>query len=151
MKLGAIIRDLFGHQDPHEDGAPRLHPLIGRTARYTLIGGLCALANNAVMILGDLAGGHYVPMTLLAFLTVTPLGYVLHANFTFREPRSFTGLLRFASGGLLGLALALFIMAVLCTGLGLPVVIAAPIATILLILWNYAAAHWAIIGRLRFH
>jgi hypothetical protein len=41
-------------------------------------------------------------------------------------------------------------MAILCTGLGIPVIIAAPTATIVLFLWNYASAHWAILGTLRF-
>ncbi len=125
------------------------YPVAGRTARYTIVGAICALAHNAVMILGDLAGGHYVPMTVLSFGIVTPLGYQLHSRFTFREQLSLRGFLRFASGVTTGFALSLLSMAILCTGLGLPVVLAAPLTTITLFLWNYVSAHWAILERWR--
>jgi len=136
-------------QHRHPGSAVRAHPVAGRTARYTIVGAICALAYNAVMILGDLAGEHYVPMTILSFGIVTPLGYLIHSNFTFREQLSLRGFLRFASGAAAGFPLSLLSMAILCTGLGLPVVIAAPIATIILFLWNYASAHWAILDRWR--
>jgi putative flippase GtrA len=123
------------------------HPVAARTARYAIVGAICALTYNAVMILGDLAGGHYGPMTILSFGIVTPLGYLMHSSFTFKERPSLRGFLRFASGVAAGFPLSLLSMAILCTGLGLPVVIAAPIATITLFLWNYASAHWAIFGR----
>jgi putative flippase GtrA len=111
----------------------RAHPVAGRTGRYTIVGAICALAYNAVMILGDLAGGHYVPMTVLSFGIVTPLGYLLHARFPFREQLPLCGFLRFASGVAAGFPLSLLSMAILCTGLGLP----------------YASAHWAILNRWR--
>lgn len=127
------------------------HPVAARTARYTIIGAICALTYNAVMILGDLAGGHYAPMTVLSFGIMTPLGYLLHSRFTFREKISSRSFLRFASGVTAGFPLSLLSMAILCTGLGLPVAIAAPIATMTLFLWNYALAHWAILDRWRLH
>jgi putative flippase GtrA len=123
-------------------------PFVGRTARYALIAAICAAASNAVIILGDVAGGHYVPVIIFAFAVVTPLGYFLHSSFTFGERRSWVGLLRFVSAGALAFPLSLLTMAILCTGLGLRVAIAAPIATVLLFVWNYASAHWAIVGRL---
>jgi putative flippase GtrA len=125
--------------------------IAARTARYVMTGVLCAVANNAVMILGDAAGGHYVPMTVLSFALVTPLAYLLHAGFTFKEPLSWRAFLRFAAGVATGLPLSFLTMAVFCTGFGVPVIIAAPLATLTLVLWNYASAHWAIVGRQRFH
>jgi hypothetical protein len=88
-------------------------------------------------------------LTLLSFGVVTPLGYLMHSSFTFRERLSLRGFLRFTSGIAAGFPLLLLSMAILCTGLGLPVVIAAPIATIILFLWNYASVHWAILDRWR--
>jgi hypothetical protein len=38
-------------------------------------------------------------------------------------------------------------MVVLCSGLGLRVAIATPIATVALFVWNFVAAHWAILPR----
>jgi hypothetical protein len=83
------------------------------------------------MILGDLAGRHYAPMTVLSFGVMTPLGYLLHSHFTFREKLSSRGFLRFASGGAAGFPLSLLSMAILCTGLGLSVLIARPLLRLL--------------------
>lgn len=138
-------------QHRHPGSAVSAHPVAGRTARYTIVGAICAATHNAVMVLGDLAGGHYVPMTVLSFWIVTPPGYLLHARFTFREQFSLRGFLRFTSGIAAGFPLSLLSMTTLCTGLGLPVVIAAPIATVTLFLWNYVSAHWAILDRWRLH
>jgi putative flippase GtrA len=138
MAVGSFIRRMFG---------PYL--VAGLTVRYTIVGAICALVHNAVMIVGDLAGGHYVPMTVLSLGIVTPLGYLLHSRFTFREQLSSRAFLRFASGVTAGFALCLLSMAILCTGLGLPVVLAAPLTTITLFLWNYVSAYWAILDRWR--
>lgn len=117
-----------------------------RPGRYVIVGAVCALAHNAIMILGDWAGGHYLPMSAVSFLLVTPLGYWLHCCFTFVERLSFRGFLRFASGVAAGFPITLLVMAILCTGLELEVIIAAPIATVVLFIWNYVSAHWAILG-----
>ena len=123
--------------------------LSHKPARYVVVGGVCAVAHNAIMIGGDWLGVNYVTMSFVSFLLVTPLGYLLHSAFTFAARMSWVGLLRFASGIAAGFPISLLSMVVLCTGLGLPVWIAAPIATLILFIWNYASAHWAILGRLR--
>jgi putative flippase GtrA len=123
--------------------------IAARSARYFSVGAFCALTHNAVMILGDLAGAHYGPMTLVSFAITTLLGYCLHAAVTFRERLSWRAFARFAAGVATGYPISFVVMAILCSGLGLPVVIAAPVATIALFLWNYACAHWAILGNWR--
>jgi len=134
------------HRDPGSAVKPR--SVAGRTARYTVIGAICAVAHNAVMILGGWAGGHYIPLSLLSFGCVTPLGYVLHARFTFKTPLSLYNFFRFASGVAAGFPLYFVIMATLCSGLDMAVVFAAPVTTVTLYLWNYASAHWALRNRL---
>jgi putative flippase GtrA len=101
------------------------------------------------MIAGDRAGGGYLMLTLISFLVVTPIAYALHSRVTFKEPLSLRSLFRFALGVSVGLPLSLGIMAVLCSLLKLPVVVAAPMATVLLFLWNYMSAHISILGRKR--
>jgi putative flippase GtrA len=124
----------------------RAYPTIERSGRYLAVSVICALTNNAVLILGDLAGGHYVPLTFACFAITTPLGYILHARFTFRDSYSWRAFARFASGAATGFPISFVAIAILCSGFGLPVMIAAPVATIALFLWNYACAHWAIRG-----
>lgn len=119
-----------------------------RTTRYTAIGAICAVTHNALMILGYWAGVSYVPMSLLSFLIVTPLGYSLHACFTFEASFSMYDLYRFSAGVAAGFPLYFIVMAILCSGIGLSIVLASPITTIILYLWNYASAHWAMRNRL---
>lgn len=117
--------------------------------RYLTVGALCALIHNLIMIGSDFAGIHYLPATLISFSVVTPLGYYLHCRFTFKKARSLEGFLRFMAGIAVGYPLSLALMALFCSGMGLPVWIAAPLATAALFAFNYVSAHWAIVRRLR--
>ena len=53
------------------------------------------------------------------------------------------------AGIAIGYPLSLGLMILFCSGLGLPVLIAAPLATGVLFVFNYVSAHWAIVRRLR--
>ena len=119
-----------------------------RPARYMVVGAICAMANMILMIAGDWVGIHYAPMTVVAFVLVTPMGYFLHAAFTFSEKMSWRSFAKFTSGVAAGYPISLLSFAILCSALGLSVAVAAPIATVILFVWNYVLAHWAILGRL---
>lgn len=123
--------------------------LLAHGPRYLTVGATCAVAHNAIMIGADFAGIHYFPATLLSAAVVTPLGYFLHCCFTFRQAPSLAGFLRFMAGIAVGYPLSLALMALFCSGLHWPVLVAAPLTTILLFLFNYASAHWAIVRRWR--
>lgn len=118
-----------------------------RPARYILVGATCAVLYNAVMILGEWAGFGFVSSSILSLFVVIPTGYLLHAGFTFGRGRSWRAFLRFAGSILAGFPISLLTVALLSGGAGLPMVIAAPVATLVLFVWNYATAHWAILGR----
>ena len=122
-----------------------------RFARYLGVGAICALAHNAIMILGGLAGAHYAPLTIVSFAAVTPLGYFLHTAVTFEKQRSWRAFARFAAVLATGFPINFALMALFCSGLSMPVALATPIATAALFFWNYASAHWAILGRFRFN
>ena len=113
-----------------------------------VVGAACAILNMILMISGDWIGIHYAPMTVVAFFIVTPIGYLLHAGFTFGEKMSWRSFAKFTSGVAVGFPISLLAFTLLCSGLGLSVAVAAPIATVILFVWNYALAHWAILGRL---
>ena len=123
--------------------------LLVQGRRYTSVGILCAITHNLIMIGADFAGFHYFPATLLSFAVVTPLGYSLHCRFTFRKAHSLDGFLRFMAGIAVGYPLSLGLMVLLCSGLRLPVIVAAPVATAALFVFNYVSAHWAIVRRWR--
>ena len=117
--------------------------------RYTIVGAVCAVAHNVIMIGSDFLGIHYFPATLISFALVTPLGYALHCRYTFCRPRSWDGFVRFALGVAVGYPLSLALMVLFVSIMGLPVWIAAPAATVILFVWNFLSAHWAILRHLR--
>ena len=126
-----------------------LSALLVRGRRYLTVGALCAVTHNVIMIGADFAGLHYVLATFVSFLILTPMGYLLHCRFTFREAVSAAGFLRFTAGIIAAYPLSLGLMVLFCTGLGWPVLVAAPLTTVLLIVYNYISAHWAIVRRWR--
>ena len=122
-------------------------PLVERGWRYTLIGLVCALCNYAIILGVDALGGHYMLALLAAFILVTPLGYLLHSWFTFAAPLRWKSFIRFTAGVASAYPLAVVSMIILCSGFRLGVAIATPIATAIVFLWNFTAAHWAILPR----
>jgi putative flippase GtrA len=125
-------------------------PLVERSWRYSLVGLLCAMSNYVIILAVDVAGGHYLLGVLMAFLAITPVAYLLHSQFTFAEPLRLRAFWRFAGGVASAYPIAVIMMIVLCSGLGLSVAVAVPIATVALFVWNFAAAHWAIVPRFAF-
>jgi putative flippase GtrA len=119
---------------------------LARPSRYAQVGLLCALLNNLIVIGFDRAGYHYAVAVCLAFATVTAVGYLLHAAYTFKVAASGTALLRFFGANLSGFFISLLLMMIMCDGIGLSASVAMPIATVLLFVWNYAFATWAIVG-----
>lgn len=141
----------MAEQRRHAGPAVKLLPLAKRTARYTIVGAICAALNNLLIIGGNLLGAGYLAMSVAAFVVVTPLGYLMHTGFTFGEPPSVRGLLRLYSGAATGFPLFILLMAIFCSGLGMPVALATPLCTVILYAWNYALAHWAIPWQGRLH
>lgn len=148
QQFGDSGPDMSAPQPPGSQQQPSLlRSRRTRPLRYLLVGAACAALHNAVMIGADWVGYHYAWSTMAAFLLVTPFGFWLHSRFTFGAALSWPNLRTFALGVAAGFPLSLLIMAVLCSGLHLTVMVAAPIATVILIAWNYASARFAIIGR----
>ena len=124
--------------------------LIDRGWRYTLVGLACAVANTLIMIAVDRLGGHYLIGTVISFLIVTPTAYVLHSRFTFAEPLRWRAFLRFVGTVAGTYPVAVAVLALLCTGFHLNVAIATPISIVTLFVWNFVAAHWAILPKFDF-
>ena len=62
--------------------------MIGRFAAFVLVGGFCLAVNTFVLwLLTSVLGIHYLASTLIAFFTITPLGFLLNKVITFRTPR----------------------------------------------------------------
>ncbi|WP_081740622.1 GtrA family protein [Mesorhizobium sp. L2C066B000] len=122
-------------------------PLLERGWRYIVVGAICAIAHNVIMITVDQLGRHYLLGIMISFLAVTPTGYALHSWFTFGKPLRFKAFARFAAGVAAAYPISVAMMVLLCSWLGLGVAIASPIATVALLIWNVVVAHLAILSR----
>ena len=120
-------------------------PIHWQSSRYLAGGALCALLHNIIMICGTQLGIVYPVMLILSFCITTPIGYLIHSVFTFEKARSWIRLQRFLLTAIMGFLGSMMLMVLLCTALRVPVIIATPVATVLLFLWNFTSARWAIL------
>jgi putative flippase GtrA len=111
------------------------------------VGAACAVLHLLVMLGGDLLGLHYVASTLASYALVVVVGYALHVRVTFAQPAAAAAFARYALAMAANYPLSLLLMFALCEGAGAPVPLAAPVATVLLAVWNYGASRWAVVGR----
>lgn len=116
--------------------------------RYLMIGGMCAIANNILLIVGSFAGLNVLELTILSFLIIGTLAYITHVRFTFRQLPGFVSYGRFMAGVAIGIPAAYLALTFLCDVLRFPMIIAAPAATFVLLVYNFLSAKLAITRRL---
>lgn len=112
--------------------------------KFLIVSGLCAILTNALVILGVHWGLGTAAASALSFGPVLIVGYALHSLFTFSARLS---LLRYTIAVALNFPIwtgGLFVFRDL---LKMPIVIAAPLMTGLLFVWNFTSANWAVLGR----
>ena len=108
--------------------------------RYLVVGGALALLSNVLLIALDRVEVHYVISCTLAFVITLVLAYGLHTHWTFGAERSFSGLLRYGAAMALNLPVSMALLFTLISVGGLSMPIAAPVATVLLTVFNYVIA-----------
>jgi len=117
-------------------------------ARYLTVGVTCALLHNAIVISGDRAGLHYAVSSLISFAVVVTVGYRLHSRWTFpgvvRSGISFGRYALMASSNYPLTVAGLFAFVDL---LKVPVPVASPIVTVLLVAVNFFGSRWALRAR----
>jgi len=107
---------------------------------YATVGGVCAALNLAALwLLTSGLGLHYLLSTLLAFFTLTPVGFWLQKQVTFRTPRSRAPVEwpRFFTTMGSSLAANLLLMYVLVSILGLWYLAASVVVTVALLATNF--------------
>jgi putative flippase GtrA len=107
---------------------------------YAVVGGCCTLANLSVLwLLTSVLGLHYLLSTMIAFLTLTPVGFWLQKLVTFRTPRAAAAVewpRYFATMGS-SFAANLALMYALVSLLGLWYLAASLVVTVLLLATNF--------------
>lgn len=100
-----------------------------------------------MMLATNAAGIHYMLGLIVSFVVLAPTGYALHSRYTFGREMELGRFVRFAGGLLAGFPINLVLMIIFVSGLKMSVPIATLVATILLFVWNYLSARWAILLR----
>lgn len=113
--------------------------------RYLMVGGLCAGVHNLIMIAGAWAHLHYVASTAVSYVVVMLLGYWLHTHVTFSVQANRRAFWRYAGATAMNYPLWLVLMFVFCDLIGLPMIVASPLGTVLFLIWNYLISRWAIL------
>lgn len=124
------------HAVPHPAAAP---------IRFAIVGLVCAVLHNVIMIGLDRFGVHYVVASLLSFVACVAVGYALHTQYTFSVEPGLASLWRYTLAMAANLPLSVALLFVMVDVLAWPVPIAAPVATVALFAWNYIASRWALL------
>jgi putative flippase GtrA len=114
--------------------------------RYIIIGGVCALISNILIIGFARSGFNYFLATCLAFGPVLLVGYALHTSFTFETSASWLSFGRYTLSMLVNYPVWFASLYLFCNLFGVSVTIAAPATTIILFIWNYLSAGWALLA-----
>jgi putative flippase GtrA len=114
------------------------------SVRYVITGGACAVLNNLLVINFAHAGVGYLTATALAFGPVLSVGYALHTLFTFGASVSLLSFGRYTLAMLTNYPLWIASLFLLCDLCRLPVALAAPLATVILFVFNYILIKWSL-------
>lgn len=118
-------------------------PLAGRFAAFVLVGGFCLGTNTLVLwLVASHLGLHYLLATLIAFFTITPLGFLLNKVLTFRtrRERAPVELPRYFAAMAASLAANLALMYVFVSVLGMWYVVASLVVAGVLVIANFVAS-----------
>ncbi len=119
---------------------------MSRTTRYGMVAGSCFLLHNAIMVVADGCGLALLPAALTSFCVLAVTGYLLLCAFVFRGTRSWRGFARYTGAMAMNFPISTGLAWLFLVPLHQPMVIAAPAATLIMVVVNYVASHWAIMG-----
>jgi len=111
---------------------------------YLVIGAICIALNNAILIGGDLLGFHYAATVLVCYVLVGAFAFLCHARLTFGRAPTWHGYARFQATQGAGTLVTLAILFLASDVVGLPMWFAAPIATLVMVAYNFLSTRWAV-------
>lgn len=117
-----------------------------RLSRFGMVSAFCALIANISVIGLVRQGFGSLVASALAFGPVLVIGYALHSMVTFTTRPSTNSFIRYTLVTLANFPLWAAALYLFGDVVHIPIAVAAPATTVLMVLWNYAAARWAFIG-----
>ncbi len=115
--------------------------------RYLVVAGCCLAMHNAIMIVGDWSGLSLLEAAATSFCIMVVVGYVLLSAFVFVGARSWRGFWRYTGVMAANFPLSTGLLWLFFVLARQPMTVAAPAATIVMVLVNFIASRWAIAGR----
>ena len=91
----------------------------------------------------------YLLSSLVSFVPISTLGFLLHASWTFRERLSWRSWIAYLGSLLPNAPVSLAILAAVRDGGGLPLWLAIPMVTVVMTTANFFVARWAIVTKAR--
>ena len=113
---------------------------------YPAVAGFCALLHNVIIIGIDRVGVHYAIASIVSFFLVAASGFLLHCAITFRTRATLRSFLRYLGAMAFNLPLSVVALFLFHDVARLPMIIASPVATVVLFVVNYFLSAWAIVG-----
>ncbi|HEX3423878.1 MAG TPA: GtrA family protein [Sphingomicrobium sp.] len=111
---------------------------------YLVVAGFCLVLHNLILVA---ANGMSIPLwlaVLISFAAVASCGYALHAIFTFRQPLSISRLVRYATAMSANVPLAYLTTWFWYAAVGLPMLFAAPMGSVCMVVANFVLGRWAV-------
>lgn len=123
---------------------PDFLSLLWKIGSYGIVSVFCFLLNNALLIGLDALHQPLIVSLLVSASILIVVGFLLQAKFTFESPLSWSAFGRYTMMMLPNVPLAYGLLWLLNELLLLPMYYAAPIATTLLVVWNFVGSFWAL-------
>ena len=112
---------------------------------YGAVSAFCLALHNVVLIAADRAGAPLIVGVVVSFVLVAAAGYVAHSRLTFGEALGFARFARYAMAMSANIPLAFVTTWIWHGPVGLPMVWAAPVASICMMAMNFLLSRWAIV------
>jgi len=119
---------------------------VRRLPRYTVVAIFCAALHNVILIVLDAIAVHYIWCQAASAAVLLPTGYLLQGSLTFSAERSAMGFLRYSAALITNFPVAIASLWLLRDLFALPMMVAAPVSTVILFVWNYLTSFWAFRG-----
>ncbi len=117
---------------------------IAHGSKYLLVAVGCAGLHNAIMIALDALHVHYGLSLIISAAVLIPVGYWLQGRVTFATDSSWASFWRYAMVMIVNTPMSFIALWLSYDRGGLPMWIAAPVSTVILLIWNYISSGWAL-------
>lgn len=116
-----------------------------RSFPYLIVAGLCLVVHNSILIVTDALGFSLHVIVFSSFVVVATVGYIGHSLATFARPLNWRGFFRYSAAMTANIPIIFGLVWFIRDFLGLPMLLVAPLSSVLMLVINYCLSRWAIL------